>query len=332
MKALAAAALLILPNVAFAERVDDIAARYKLAGEVFIARGDRVVLDKAYGTVRPDGGTKHETGARWRLASITKQITAALVVKALQQQGVSLDLEIASLDFWNEPVTTRQLLTHHSGLANPDQTAISASGVPSFYLSTTPDLKYCWSKKPQPGADFAYNNCDYIVAATLWGVGVKSGARAAWPEGMTMSRPSETGVPGFVGDKPEPHYELASFGAAGGLIGTARDVFRFDRSLMTGKFLSPATPAELWKPEGHGSYQALGQWVFPGSLKGCAKPKRIVQRDGEIGGVQTRNYILPDDDLVVVVFTNRSSDDFAIGEVWQGKGFAYDLLSAAACP
>ena len=146
-----------------------------------------------------------------------------------------------------------------------------------------------------------------------------------------MARAGEIGVPGFIGGKPEPHYELASFGSAGGLLGTAHAVFDFDRSLMTGKLLSPAARAELWKPEGGRSYQALGQWVFPGQLAGCAKPKRIVQRDGEIGGVQTRNYILPDDDLVVIMFTNRSSDDFAIGEIWQGKGFAYDLLSAVAC-
>lgn len=52
---------------------------------------------------------------------------------------------------------------------------------------------------------------------------------------------------------------------------------------------------------------------------------------GEIQGVQARNSILPEDDLVVIVFTNRSADDFAPGEVWQRSGFAYDLLSAAAC-
>ena len=147
-----------------------------------------------------------------------------------------------------------------------------------------------------------------------------------------MARTDEIGVPGFVGSKPEPQFQLAAWGAAGGLMGTARAVFAFDRSLMTGRLLTPAARAELWKPEGNGSYQALGQWVFPGQLKGCAAPKRIVQRDGEIYGVQARNYILPDDDLIVIVFTNRSADDFAIGEVWQGKGFAYDLLSAAvAC-
>jgi D-alanyl-D-alanine carboxypeptidase len=71
---------------------------------------------------------------------------------------------------------------------------------------------------------------------------------------------------------------------------------------------------------------------FSGKLKGCVAAKRIVQRDGEIFGVQARNFILPDDDLVIIVFTNRSADDFAIGEVWQQTGFAYDLLSAATCP
>ena len=136
---------------------------------------------------------------------------------------------------------------------------------------------------------------------------------------------------GYVGGKPEPSFNLATFDTAGGLIGTARDVFKFDRKLMIGKLLPAPALAELWKPEGQGSYQALGQWVFPGRLKGCAAPKRIVQRDGEIGGVQARNYIFPDDDLIVIVFTNRSAEDFALGEVWEGKGFAYDLLSVAAC-
>jgi CubicO group peptidase (beta-lactamase class C family) len=148
---------------------------------------------------------------------------------------------------------------------------------------------------------------------------------------MAMARDGGRGVAGYVGGRAEPAFRLASFGAAGGLTGTARAVFRFDRSLMTGRLLNPARRAELWTPEGGRSYQALGAWVFPGRLAGCAAPVRIVQRDGEIGGVQTRNYIMPDADMVVVVFTNRSSDDFPIGEIWQGKGFAFDLLSAAVC-
>ena len=330
MKALLAAALALVAAPAAAETVDQVAARYKLAGEVLVAKGDKVLIDRGYGTVRPDGGPRHKPGARWRLASITKQVTAALIVKnsdlAVLDRPISAPEERARIG----QLTLRQMLTHHTGLANPDDTPKLADGVPSFYAASEPDIGYCFSVPPRPGAAFAYNNCDYILASFLLAF---SGANdpGSLP-GIRWAKAGERGVPGFVGGKPEPAFQLASWGAAGGLMGTAKAVFDFDRSLMTGKLLPPAALAELWKPEGKGSYQALGQWVFPGKLKGCAAAKRIVQRDGEIYGVQARNYILPDDGVVVIVFTNRGSDDFAIGEVWEGKGFAYDLLSAAvAC-
>ena len=336
------AALLLAAATPVAARVDAVAVRSGLAGEVLVAKGDEVLLDKGYGTVDPKGGATHQAGARWRLASITKQVTATRVVSDL----ASMTTTAEPIDHWLDSpfipihdgvtpnaLTFRQMLTHHSLLPNPDQSRSTTDGVPEFYKRPTPDIDYCFGhgkSKFVGTARFSYNNCDYI----LLGANSESLHRAKplnWPGGMDMAKPGEIGVPGFVGGKAEPHYELASFGAAGGLIGTARAVFAFDRGLMTGKLLSPAARAELWKPEGGRSYQALGQWVFPGKLRGCTAPKRIVQRDGEIGGVQTRNYILPDDDLVVVVFTNRGSDDFPIGEIWQGKGFAYDLLSAAAC-
>jgi CubicO group peptidase (beta-lactamase class C family) len=317
-----------------AETPDEVARRYGLAGEVLVAKGGKVLLDRGYGTIAPSGGAKHKAGERWRLASITKQVTAALIARRMVNgsapDGTAL---AAALDrparmSLGGPMpgglTARQLLTHHTGLANPDTTTVDRDGVPAYYRGGH-DPDFCLSKAPKPGAPFAYNNCDYALAAALLPIS------GDWPAGMRMARPRDQGIRGFVGGKREPHLDLSYWGAAGGLMGTARAVFDFDRSLMTGKLLPPAALAELWKPEGNGSYQALGQWVFPGKLKGCAAPKRIVQRDGEIYGMQARNFILPDDDLVVIAFTNRSADDFAIGEVWQGKGFAYDLLSAAAC-
>lgn len=319
---------LALAAASVSAKVDAVAAQAKLAGVVLVAKGDRVLVEKGYGTVDPAGGKRHDPRARWRLASITKQVTATIVVsKYLPALDAPLGMMVPELG----KVTLRQLLTHHSGLANPDDTPITASGVPVFYTKIPADLSYCTSKPGVSGSAFRYNNCDYLLAGSVLST-ENEYADGLWPKGMTMAKPGETGVPGYVKGHAEPRYELASFGAAGGLIGTARDVFRFDRSLMTGAMLTADQRGELWKPEGGRSYQALGQWVFPGQLKGCVAPKRIVQRDGEIGGVQTRNYILPDDDIAVVVFTNRSSDDFAFGEIWQKSGFAYDLLSMVACP
>lgn len=357
-----AAALLLAAASPVAAKVDAVATRAGLAGEVLVAKRGKVLLDKGYGPVAPGGGPKHQAGARWRLASITKQVTAALVVGALAADpelgspqraiddvaapaapiGKAAALAAALDDIYLYPallnpnlgaLSLRQVLTHHSGLANPDDTPLGPDGVPAAYkMVGGPDPSYCLSRPAVPGSAFSYNNCDYILLGEVLRHAGEPPGDIAWPKGMAMAARGEKGVPGFVGGKPEPAFELASWGAAGGLMGTARSVFAFDRSLMTGKLLARFARDELWKPEGNGSYQALGQWVFPGRLKGCAAPKRIVQRDGEIYGVQARNFIFPDDDLVVIVFTNRSSDDFKLGEVWEGKGFVYDLLSAAVCP
>jgi len=57
---------------------------------------------------------------------------------------------------------------------------------------------------------------------------------------------------------------------------------------------------------------------------------RIIERRGSIGGVQVRNFILPEPEIAVALFTDQAEFDF--GEIWQGAGFSYDMLSLAACP
>ncbi len=56
----------------------------------------------------------------------------------------------------------------------------------------------------------------------------------------------------------------------------------------------------------------------------------LIERRGDVGGIQVRNVIAPDLGRSVAVFVNDDTVDF--GEVWQGKGLSYDLLSTAFCP
>lgn len=307
-----------------AQTPDEVAYHYGFVGAILIGRGADVTA-RAFGTVAPSGGAPHRIGQRWRLASVTKQIAAALLVRRHPSLDTPLPPRAGLPTPVGAPLTLRQLLTHHTGLSNPSDTPPDANGVPSFYLRIRPDLGFCATRKADADDRFRYNNCDYLYAAAALG------GFDRWPRGLAMARSGERGVPGFIKGSPEPEFALSSYGAAGGLIGTARDLWRFDRDLMEGKLLSAKQRDALWQPEGHGSYQALGAWVFPATLRGCSGPKRVVQRDGEILGVQVRNFILPDDDLVVIAFTNRSADDFAFGEIWQRSGFSYDLITAVAC-
>ena len=153
------------------------------AGEVLVTDAKAVTYSRAVS----NPGRPHDRGDLWRWASVTKQLTATLVMQAVATGELSLEDTLAQRlpDFHGataDKVTVRMLLQHTSGLANPDDTpAASATDVPDFYRRKTPGaggvadaLGYCaGTPKAAPGAGFAYNNCDYIVLGAVlervWG-------------------------------------------------------------------------------------------------------------------------------------------------------------------
>ena len=363
------------------------------AGEVLVTNDKRVT----YSMTVSKPGRPHASGDLWRWASVTKQLTATLVMQAVATGELSLEDTLAQRlpDFHGataDKVTVRMLLQHTSGLANPDDTpAASATDLPDFYRRKTPGaggvadaLGYCaGTPKAAPGAGFAYNNCDYIVLGAVlervWGkpyaalvqqkltrpAGLKSldlavnaplppmtpgflekvwgkpyavlvQEKLAKPVGPTPLdiadhvTPPPRLTPGYTeSGGPEPSFVLATFGAAGAAYGTPEDLAAFDRGLMTGLYLDAAATKTAWTGEPKLGYVALGVWSFPAPLKGCDGAVRLVERRGEIGGVEVRNLIAPDKKLALIVFADQAGLDF--GEIWQGKGLTYDLASAAFC-
>jgi D-alanyl-D-alanine carboxypeptidase len=320
---------------------------YMFEGDIVVGKGNEI----AEAVLRRPGvldlnGSKDT----WRWASVTKQVIATIVMQEVAAGHIDLDKPVSTyLPKFKSPnaamISVRHLLRRQTGLPNPDETLAGKDGVPAYYASAdaashNPLTGYCAGPvKGPPGENWSYNNCDYIVAGALlqavtrmkWQALVKS--RIAKPLGLKSlgAFPTKTvTVSGQVGGKAEGRYAFKSFDAAASLYGTAADLWRFDRALMTGKLLPNAQRAEMWDGQADLGYIALGQWVFEAQLSGCAKPARIVERRGAIGGVQVRNFILPASDVAVIAFTNR--DDFDFGEIWQGKGFSHELLSAAACP
>ena len=285
----------------------------------------------------------------WRWASVTKQVVAVLVMQEVAQGHIALDAPVnrylPAFKSQNAgTITVRQLLRHQSGLPNPDDVAASSIADSAYYFpfykgSRDPLTGYCAGKpKDRPGGNWAYNNCDYIVAGALleavtgknWRALVEE--RIAKPLGLKSlaAFPSKARTrPGFDGKRPEPSYDLATFESAGALYGSVDDLLRFDMALISGSLLPETARAEMWDGRPELGSIALGQWVFEAPLKGCDKPVRIVERRGAIGGVQVRNFILPDRFTAVAAFTDQGNFDF--GEVWQGQGFSFDLLSLAAC-
>lgn len=111
-------------------RLEQVASSYTandaFMGTVPVTDGDQVLLDKAYGKAVLEWNVPNETDAKFRIGSITKQFTAALVL-LLQEQGklsitdpVSKYLPDAQ-QAWAK-ITLADLLGHTSGI--PDFTKI----------------------------------------------------------------------------------------------------------------------------------------------------------------------------------------------------------------
>ncbi len=331
----------------------DDATKKGFSGVVLVGDLQNVLYEHAFGLADKERKLPHQVNEIWRWASVTKQVTAALVMQQVDRQHLFLDSPVqAYLPMFpkvvDSPITVRNLLQHTSGLPNPDDAAPGAENeVPVFYRvsparTTRQRLSFCMgTSKRKPGERFEYNNCDYIIlGALLTKISGMPYKRLLQKElnstlGTSLRLATKTGskeskVKGYL-DKgqPEPTIQLSAFGASGALVGTPRDLLALDRALLTNRLVSKPSTETMWKGEPKLGYAALGAWSFEVPLKNCTGDVALVERRGEIGGIQVRNILAPKLGRAVIVFTNSSAVEF--GEIWQGSGFSYDVLSAALC-
>jgi CubicO group peptidase (beta-lactamase class C family) len=324
-------------------------------GIVLVGQGDGIVYSRAIGEESP--GVPMRIDSIWRYASLTKQFTALLVMQQVAAGTIDLDSPVSRYwPSWPSPhakaITIRMLLKHMSGLADPEDSPQDAQGIPAFYRArgrlASPMRNaagYC-ALKPRglPGAEYHYNNCDYLVLGAILQIvtGIPYAdlvqQKIAIPLGLdrfglfSPARPdTPPNVPGYDKDgTPGPRVNLGTYGAAGSLLGTPQDIWRFDRALMNNSLLDAAATAEMWKGDPAVGMAALGAWSYTAALAGCTEPIGLIERRGAIGGIQIRNFLEPAAGIAVILLTNREAVDF--GEIWQAKGLSYDILSAALCP
>ena len=307
------------------------------SGLVLVATGDRVLARFANGVgLRPD--------TPFRFASVTKQMTAVLVLQAVAAGRLRLDDTVAQL--WPDcsvpnaaRITVRQLLQHRSGLPDPEDRAAftdpALAGLDhSALVGTLPN-----TPAAAPGERFAYNNADYWLLGALLershvesfaailraGILQPAGMRSAGLYAQAGEAPA-THARGHLGAEraPEPAYQLAVYGAAGAVYGTLDDLLAFDRALLRGTLMPPAAFTELITADEHGA--ALGVWSYDLALPSGAM--RVVERQGWIGGVKVLNLISPSHDLIVAVMTD--DDRLPLDATWSGTGLGAELLRAAA--
>lgn len=310
------------------------------SGQIVAADSQRVLFDRTVGMA--------DTPKQWIWGSVSKQVTAVLIMSEVDRGTLTLDDTVgARLPGFRDPqgrkATVRQLLQHTSGLANP-YAAMAEGQTPAFFLrrsknvgSAADALGFCAGPPAGEPGRFSYNNCDTIVAGTMLERASKKSfasllsERITRPLGMTSTRLARSGERLQTGESQgsASPMNVAAYGAAGAIVGSATDLVRFNQALMNGKLMTPGSREALWEGEPSLGYVALGAWSFAAPLKGCSGPVKLIERRGSVDGVQARNIIAPDLKRILVAFTPKG--DFDFGEIWQGKGASYELASAAFC-
>ncbi len=138
-------------------------------GAVLVGIKGRVAFEKGYGFADQEWNVRNSTTTKFRIASLTKQFTAACIL-LLQERGqlsVSdpVSKHIADLPETWKPITIHQLLTHTSGL--PNYAAMPrVEGELNRTGATPRELIAVAAAKPlefAPGTRLQYTNTGYLL-------------------------------------------------------------------------------------------------------------------------------------------------------------------------
>ena len=308
-------------------RIDAIFAReIEMGGPgaaVGVLRNGILVHRKAYGLADVEHGVALTPESVFRLASLTKQFTAAAVMLLAERGALDIDQPLETyLMGWrprSEAITVRRLLNHTSGIWRHDSTEPDRTRRPNMPVAEILERIYAAPFEYGPGERYTYNNSGYqllgAIVAAVSGREYDEFLRAEFfaPLGMTRTGVfrHETVVPerarGYVRGRSgllnaRPDAMNWSF-AAGSLHSTLDDLARWDRAIRSGRVIKPATREAMLEPTrlNDGSLFPYGFGWGLGSYAG----RRLYHHTGGISGFATHMLHLRDEDLTTIVLSNR---------------------------
>ncbi len=306
--------------------IDEVKNRPEFVGlSVAVARGDRILVDRGAGIADLEWNAPADANRIFRIGSVTKQFTAAAIMKLAEQGKLGLDDPLAKyvpdLETAGHTVTIRQLLNQTSGIPNYTAQPGFAKAM-QFDVSEQEVLKLVAGVRFDfdPGTSWRYSNTNYFLLGMI--VEKVSGRRYVdfmedeffTPLGLTHTRYGDMRdiIPrraqGYDYD-PATRSVLNSVpismnwpGGAGGLVSTAGDLIRWQIALTGGRAVSPASFAQMI-----GSTADTGDGVNRygfGLMVNEANGQRKIWHNGGINGFNSILMWLPDEGLAVAVISN----------------------------
>jgi CubicO group peptidase (beta-lactamase class C family) len=292
---------------------------------VIITRHGRTLYSGSRGLADVEAGTPIGPTTVFKMGSLTKQFTAAVVLQLVQEGRISLDDPVSRfLADYRQPgasATVRQLLNHISGIQ-------SYNDIPGWMIEANTNRAYSTGElialfrdlplRAAPGEAWAYSNSGYVLLAAIietvtgepWHRAVAErigtplaletigyGEAREFSEAMARGYTADDGrvQPARLTHRSVPH-------AAAGLVGSVPDFARWTRALHKGRVVSPVLHAQMIAPATltDGATRPYGFGLAFGEVRG----RDVIRHDGRIAGFNAEGLYIPSEDVVVAVFAN----------------------------
>jgi len=325
-------------------------------GNVLVLKDGQTVYKASFGIKNIDPIDSLDTEAMFRLASVSKQFTAAAILQ-LQEKGL-LNIDQNMKDFIPElpyeGISIRNLLNHVSGLPDyealmdenwkpelayndPERLMSGNKDIIAMMVEKTPEIEF------EPEEKWEYSNTGYVFLATI--VSRVSGMpfdqyiqehifKPAEMNNSVVYRYKTTIDPelpnrvfgyrtGLDGKRiaEDIHYVNPVQGD-GGIYASLEDLKKWDRILYTDKIINEASKNEAFSPfvlkNGDTTNYGFG-WFLDKSLSG----KKVVAHTGGWVGFRTIIYREIEENNSFIILTNNSSN-YIRDAVEQVKNILHD--------
>ena len=295
------------------------------AVQIAVSERGQIIYAEAFGVTDKQTATAATPRSVLQTGSITKQFTAAAILRLAERGALSLDdrieKHVPEFNPRGATITLRQLLSHTSGVRRnawppgapwPDPTA------PVTREQTIQRLNSGQLLDSPPGTQWSYSNAGFLLLGYaiesitgksyadfiheelalplgLIDTGVCGTSHLPLPEGYGLINGTWVRLPSLHPSVPW---------SAGSLCSTASDLARWSHLLATGHAMLPASYATMTTPARFANNTVVPNHYALGVVVDDILEQRAVWHDGAIDGFESFLLYFPDQEMAIAVITN----------------------------
>lgn len=296
---------------------------------VAVGIGDSIVWSEGFGYADADARTPVTPRTRFRIASVSKVLTAAAVGRLHEQGRLDLDSPVDRyVPTWpakDRTPTVRQLAGHLGGIRDYERSDVE-NGIDAKRYDSVRAALAIFQNDPlvaAPGSVYKYSTFGYVLLSAA----LESASGRAFldmmeqevfvPLNMRETVPNllDRAIPGMttlyaVGGGGSairsPNVAPSYKWAAGGYVSTAEDLVRFGLAHLRSGFLKDGTLSALFTSQRTSEGKETGVGIGWMSARDPWN-RRVLFHNGSQTGARSVLLLYPDEGLVVAVLSNLTN-------------------------